>query len=84
MTYEEIGDPVDVIVYFRDGRMQPIKFRWKERIYRVERVNGEWASDEGQTRFYHFSVMTTGPDVYELTYNSQSRLWELARVCLVG
>ena len=84
MTYEDIGNKIDVIALFQGGRMNPLKFRWKERVYRVERVNGEWVSDEGQTRFFHFSVMTSGPDIYELTYNNQSRVWTLSRVCLVG
>ncbi len=84
MRYEEIGDKVEVIALFRDGRIHPLKFRWRDRVYRVERTNGEWASDEGQTRFHHFSVMTTGPDVYEITYNTQTRGWRLSRVCMVG
>ncbi len=84
MRYEEIGDKVEVIALFRDGRLRPLKFRWKDRVYRIERVNGEWVSDEGQTRFYHFSVMTNGPDVYEIRFNSGNRVWNLARVALVG
>ncbi len=84
MRYEEIGDPIEVITLFRSGKIQPLKFRWKERVYRVERVNGEWLSEEGQTRFHHFSVMTSGPDVYEMTMNTASRVWMLSRVCLVG
>jgi len=84
MRYEDIGDKVEMIVLFRDGRLQPLKFRWRERVYRIQRVNGEWVSDQGQIRFYHFSVMTAGPDVYELTYNSDTRGWTLSRVCLVG
>lgn len=84
MRYEEIGDRIETIVLFRNGRIQPLKFRWKKRVYRVQRVNGEWVSDQGQVRFYHFSVMTTGPDVYELTYNSDTRGWMLSRVCMVG
>lgn len=84
MRYEEIGDNVDVIALFSSGRLEPIKFRWKDRVYGIKRVNGEWMSDVGQTRFHHFSVMTSGPDVYEITYNTQSRDWCLSRVCLVG
>jgi len=84
VRYEDIQDKIEMIALFKDGRIQPLKFRWKDRVYRVERVNGEWVSDEGQTRHYHYSVMTTGPDVYELTFNSQSRGWMLNRVCLVG
>ncbi|MFH0881560.1 MAG: hypothetical protein V2A56_01100 [bacterium] len=84
MRYEDIGDRIEMIALFRDGRIRPLKFRWRNRVHKVERVNGEWATDQGQTRLYHYSVMTSGPDVYELTYNSDSRGWVLARVCLVG
>ena len=84
MRYEEIGDRLEVIALFRDGRIHPLKFRWRDRVYRVERVNGEWTSDEGQTRFLHYSVMTSGPDVYEIAYNSETHGWRLMRVCLVG
>jgi len=84
MRYEDIGDPIEVITLFRDGSLKPLKFRWKDRVYKISRVNGGWLSDEGSTRFHHFSVMSEGPDVYELSYNTDSLHWELSRVCLVG
>jgi hypothetical protein len=84
MRYEDIGDPIEVITLFRDGVIKPLKFRWKGRVYRVNRVNGGWCSDEGSARFHHFSVMSDGPDVYELAYNTADLHWELCRVCLVG
>ena len=84
MRYEDIGDKLEMIALFRDGRIQPLKFKWRSRVYKIQRVNGEWVSDEGQTRLYHYSIMTSGPDVYELTYNSGTRGWILNRVCLVG
>jgi len=84
MRYEDIGDPIEVITLFREGAIKPLKFRWKGRVYRINRVNGGWCSDEGATRFHHFSVMSDGPDVYELAYNSGDLNWELSRVCLVG
>jgi hypothetical protein len=84
MRYEDIGDPIEVITLFRDGALKPLKFRWKGRVYRISRVNGGWCSDEGATKFHHFSVMSDGPDVYELAYNSSDLNWELSRVCLVG
>lgn len=84
MRYESIGDPVEVIVLFRHGKIQPIKFRWKDRVYKIVRVNGEWFSEQGEIRHRHFSVMAEGPDIYEIVYNTFSSVWELNRVCLVG
>ena len=84
MTYEDVFQPIEVITLFQHGKIQPIKFRWNERVYKVEKVNGGWVSDEGINRMYHFSVMSQGPDCFELTYDSRSLKWELTRVCIEG
>ena len=46
LWFEEIHEPVEVIALFRQGRVSPLKFRWRERIYRVNRINGNWHSDD--------------------------------------
>ncbi len=84
MRFEDLNDPIEVIALFRGGKMRPLKFRWKDRVYRVEKVNGGWVSDEGSSRFYHYSVMTDGPDVYEICYNSSRFSWRIERVCMEG
>ncbi len=84
MRYEEIGDPIEVITLFRNGTMNPLRFRWKNHVYKVSQVNGRWVTDEGYNRRKHFAICTEGPDVYELSYTIESQHWELTRVCLVG
>ncbi len=84
MRFEDIADPIEVIALFRGGKMRPLKFRWRNREYKVERVNGGWMTDEGRCRFYHYSVMSDGPDVYEISYNSEKFHWLIDRVCLEG
>jgi hypothetical protein len=84
MHYEEIGDPVEVIALFRAGQMSPLRFRWKNRVYKVERVNGRWSTDEGYLRCKRFAVSAGGPDIYELSYAIETQHWELARVGMNG
>ena len=84
MRYEEIGDNVEVISLFRHGRQQPLKFRWKNNVYVVSRINGGWSSDLGSQKRLHYSVCAEGPDVYELCFNLETLDWELSRVCLIG
>jgi hypothetical protein len=84
MRFEDINDPIEVIVVFREGKMRPLKFKWRGRVYKIERINGGWMSDEGRNRFLHFSVMADGPDVYEITYNPERFGWKIDRVCLEG
>jgi len=84
MRIEEIHERVEVIALFRNGSLLPLKFRWKGREYRVLRMNCTWNTDEGETRFHHFAVMSDGPDVYELTYNRSTYEWKIENVSLIG
>ncbi|MBC8204491.1 hypothetical protein ISS30_04185 [bacterium] len=84
MQYEDINDPIEVIALFSAGKLQPIKFRWRGRVYKIQRVNGRWESDEGRIRLHHYSVMADSPDVYEITYNPDRFIWKLDRVCMEG
>ncbi|MFH1009725.1 MAG: hypothetical protein V1784_00645 [bacterium] len=84
MRIEEIHEPVEVIALFRKGKLMPLKFRWKGREYRVQQINCGWNTDEGETRFHHFAVMSEGPDVYELTYNHSTYEWKIENVSLIG
>ncbi|MBL7033758.1 MAG: hypothetical protein ISR91_06400 [Candidatus Delongbacteria bacterium] len=83
MEYEEIGEKIEVISYFQGGEIHPLRFRWKERVYHVRKVHGHWSSLLGSYRIYHFSVGVEGPDVYELSYSTETQEWEVSRICLV-
>ena len=80
MRIETIQEPVEVIVLFRDGKLSPLKFRWRERIYKISRINGGWDTEEGIVRFHHFAVVTDGPDVFELSYNTKAHHWKIEKV----
>ncbi|RPH95074.1 hypothetical protein EHM69_05630 [candidate division KSB1 bacterium] len=84
MRVEEIGEAVEVIALFHSGRLSPLKFRWRENVYRVMRIQGGWTTDEGLTRYHHFAVVAEGPDVYELSYNERGHDWRIEKVSLVG
>ena len=84
MIYEDVFEGIEVISLFRNGKMQPLKFKWNERVYRVVKVNGTWVCDEGINRLYHYSVMSEGPDCFEITFDQRNMSWELSRVCLEG
>lgn len=84
MVFEDIREPVGVITIFENGYMQPLKFRWKNRVYKIERVHGKWVSHEGYTKFFHYSVSTGSPDCFELCFDADKMAWELTRVCMEG
>jgi hypothetical protein len=84
MRFEDIGEAIEVIAYFRAGKLRPLKFRWNHRVYKIERVNGGWKSEEGRDRIHHFSVMSDSTDVFEISFSLENFNWKLDRVCLEG
>jgi len=84
MILEEIHEPIEVITVFENGRMHPIKFRWRKVVYKISHVNGKWMTFEGGSRCYHYSVMAGGPDCFEICFYTDKMRWELVRVGLEG
>jgi len=84
MIYEDVFQRIEVITLFQHGKIKPLRFRWNERAYKISKINGGWVSDEGINRYYHFSVMSDGPDCFELTFDLRNMSWELSRVCMDG
>ena len=84
MIYEEIFEPIEVISFFKNGKIRPLRFKWNGRVYKVEKVNGQWVSHQGYAKQYHFSVLADSSDHFELLFDSSNFDWQIARVCLEG
>jgi len=79
MEATRIDEEIRVGVAFDNRKVRPVWFRWRNRYYKVEEVNFTWSSDEGSTRLRHFAV-SSGPNTYELCFNSRTMEWRLSKV----
>lgn len=80
MTYTEINQKIDVIVYFsRNGTVKPKYFFWKNQKYNVKKITYLWSSYEGETKFLHFTVYD-GTNIFELKLNMKTFEWYLHRI----
>ena len=77
--FESLSDPVDVLTAFTDGTVEPLRFRWKGEVIRVQRVTGRWSRREGQTLLRYFSVESPRAESYELCYDPRGPRWILCR-----
>lgn len=84
MTFEDIFEPIEVISYFKDGQLRPLRFRWNGRVYKIQQVNGHWVSHRGYNKQHHFSIISDSQDYFELQFDSTDFDWQVARVCLDG
>ena len=74
-----INDPVDVLTAFVQGKVEPLRFRWKGRVIRVKNVTGRWSRREGQSLLNYFAVAGPASDTYELCYDPRGPRWTLMR-----
>jgi len=84
MPYEEIDNPIEIITFFEHGKLHPLRFKWKGKVYKISRVNSSWIIRQGVERSFHFSVDAGTSDCFEIVFNVSDLNWRLARVYLEG
>ena len=77
--FETLQQPVDVLTVYLDGRVRPLRFRWRGKVIRVKRVTGEWTRREGSHRMTYYSVEGNGAETYELCYDPRGPSWVLCK-----
>ncbi len=84
MIYEDINEAIEVISHFSAGKLKPLRFKWKERVYKVSKINGVWVNKEGYHKKHHYSVIADNSDYFELNFDTDDFIWKIGRVYLDG
>lgn len=79
-VYQELNDPVDVLVLFEDGSLKPQRFRWKGHVHRVAQITGRWKTEKGAFQVRHFALMDEEANFFQLAYDEHSSGWRVTRV----
>jgi len=46
--YQTVNDPSGVLAIFAGGRIKPISFRWRHRLYKIQKVAKTWKAPAGK------------------------------------
>ena len=79
MDIEEIGEPIRMLASFSSGSVEPVRFRWCNRTYRISRINGRWIDRHPEGYSLHYSVQV-GNETYYIHFFSSDVQWWLDRV----
>jgi hypothetical protein len=74
--YEKVSQPVEVLVAFRKGTVEPMTFKWGMRYFQVKKVNLVHTERRGRERIHIFSV-SDGDNAYRLEMSSETLKWTL-------
>jgi len=80
MSYKQnlVFEPVEVITYHTLVEMIILKFKWKNKVYKVSKLNSRWTVPGKDFWFTHFTVICSQDNIIaELLYNHKDFKWEL-------
>ncbi len=75
----QLNDRISVGAVFTGGAPAPAWFVWNGRRYTVTAVTMRWRTAEGSATVLHLGV-TDGTNLFELTLNQQTLVWQLRSV----
>lgn len=82
MYYEQkqAMEPVEVIAHFHNLQIDLLKFKWKGRTYKVDRVPNKWKINDSKDIISHFIVVCTESELLcELSFNHSDMKWEMVQ-----
>jgi hypothetical protein len=77
---EKVQEPIEVLSKFVEGRIQPLRFRWRGRVYTVAEITGTWVRRTGEEDHRFFSVGVGTAHHYEICFRPRSCQWTLEHV----
>lgn len=78
--YQDMDETIDVVVLFQNNRMEPSRFRWKDRVYKVSEVTGNWKTDVGACQIRHFAVVDVSSNFFQLSYDERKTRWLISKI----
>ena len=77
-TYDpqNLNQRIEVLAWFKNAKIYPRMFSWKNKIYKIKKVTYNWQERQGQETISCFSV-TTGIDLYQISFNNTSLSWRM-------
>jgi hypothetical protein len=73
---DELNERIQVLVWFKNGKILPRRFIWNNKKYKVREVTYNWQERQGRETINCFSV-STGADLYQISFNNITYGWRI-------
>ncbi len=81
--FEKLNDPIDIIVKFSGSKVMPSYFKWKNRTYKIEKINLVHRERDGNDKIYYFSV-SDKTNYFRLAFFTRDLSWRLKELFYEG
>ena len=76
---DALDERIDVLAYFKQARIFPKSFTWKDKEYAIETITYNWQERLGQALINYFSVSCSG-QIYQISFNNSTFRWQIDKL----
>ncbi|HYD35752.1 MAG TPA: hypothetical protein VD999_06810 [Vitreimonas sp.] len=77
--YQTIHEKIDVIGVYSHSTFKPVKFQWRDRVLKVEKITSIADIKDGGVKRRLYSVLVKG-NLYRLLFHRDGEFWMLEEV----
>ena len=76
---EAVDEKIEVLAYFKQARIYPKSFLWKDKEYKIDAITYNWQERSGQAMVNYFSVNCSG-QMYQISFNNTTFRWQIDKL----
>lgn len=80
MSLKVMLKKIDVLTFFEDGKIDPIKFRMNGRVYPVKRIHKQWIDEDSGTPLHNFIIQSDNDHNFQIQFDSSQFTWGLRQI----
>lgn len=80
---EKVDEPIEVSVNFNQHKVMPTFFKWRSKVYRVEKLNLVHKERDGNDKIYYFSV-SDKVNYFRLAFFTRDLSWRIQELFFDG
>jgi hypothetical protein len=73
---EKLDEPIEVLVKFNSKEVLPTFFKWREKTYKIEKLNMVHKERQGNDKVYYFSV-SDNANFFRLAFFTRDLSWRI-------
>jgi len=80
---EKVDEPIEVLVNFNQHKVMPVSFKWRGKIYAIEKLNLVHKERSGNDKIYYFSV-SDKINYFRLAFFTRDLSWRIQELFFDG
>lgn len=80
---EKLNEPIEALVKFGTNQVLPTYFKWREKTYKIEKLNLVHKERDGNDKIYYFSV-SDNANFFRLAFFTRDLSWRIQELFYEG